>query len=222
VLRLDDRGVGGSEPGPPTATTADFADDIRAAVAWLRTHEDIDSARVGLVGHSEGGIIAPMVAATDRRLRAIVLIAAPAKTGREIIAFQRRDAIDRDSTRTPAQRDSLVAEGTRAADSLFAQSAWMQFFRNYDPIPTARRVRTRTLILQGETDRQVTPDQARTLAIAMRAAGNGRVTLRTFPRLNHLLIDDPSGDPRGYTALHPQRVRKDFLGVLADWLASTL
>lgn len=222
VLRLDDRGVGGSDPGPPTATTADFANDIRAAVAWLRARADIDSARVGLVGHSEGGSIAPMVAATDRRLRAIVLIAAPAKTGREIIAFQRRAAIDHDSTRTPAQRDSLFVESTRAADSLFTQSAWMQFFRDYDPVPTARRVRTRTLILHGETDRQVTADQARALAIAMRAAGNARVTLRTFPRLNHLLIDDPSGDPRGYIALHPQRVRKDLLGVLADWLAGTL
>jgi alpha-beta hydrolase superfamily lysophospholipase len=222
VLRLDDRGVGGSDAGPPTATTADFADDIRAAVAWLRAREDVDSTRVGLVGHSEGGIIAPMVAATDRRIRAIVLIAAPAKTGREIMAFQRRDAIQHDSTRTQTQRDSLFALSTQASDSLIDKSPWMRFFRDYDPLPTARRVRARTLILQGETDRQVSPDQARTLANAMRAAGNARVTLRTFPRLNHLLIDDPSGDPRGYTALHPQRVRKDFLGALANWLAVSL
>jgi uncharacterized protein len=163
-----------------------------------------------------------MVAATDRRLRAIVLIAAPAKTGREIMAFQRRDAIQHDSTRTQAQRDSLFALSTRISDSLIDQSPWARFFRDYDPLPTARRVRARTLILQGETDRQVTPDQARTLASAMRTGGNARVTLRTFPRLNHLLIDDPSGDPRGYTALHPQRIRKDLLGALTDWLVVSL
>ena len=65
VLRLDDRGVGGSDIGPPTATTADFADDIRAGVAYLRARPEIDTMRIGLVGHSEGGDIAPMVAATD-------------------------------------------------------------------------------------------------------------------------------------------------------------
>jgi Dipeptidyl aminopeptidases/acylaminoacyl-peptidases len=60
VLRLDDRGVGGSDAGPAAATSSDFADDVRAAVAWLRARPEIDPTRVGLVGHSEGAIIAPM------------------------------------------------------------------------------------------------------------------------------------------------------------------
>src|SRR4051812_42695249 len=56
VLRLDDRGAG-SDAGPSTVTTADFANDIRAAVSWLRSRPEIDPARIGLVGHSEGGTI---------------------------------------------------------------------------------------------------------------------------------------------------------------------
>jgi hypothetical protein len=56
----------------------------------------------------------------------------------------------------------------------------------------------------------------------MRAAGNQRVTLRMFPRMNHLMLDDPSGDPRGYATLSTKTLRRDMLGVLADWLARTL
>jgi dipeptidyl aminopeptidase/acylaminoacyl peptidase len=222
VLRLDDRGVGGSSAGPPTATSADFADDIRAAVAWLRARPEIDPARVGLVGHSEGGMIAPMIAATDPRLGAIALLAGTASRGRDIIAAQRRYLLDADTTLSPARRDSLFAAGAKEADSAFAAPGWMRFFADHDPLVTARRVRAPVLILQGETDRQVPVAEAQRLAAALRAGGNRRVTLRTFPRMNHLLVEDPSGDPRSYTRLPSYEVRSDLLGVLADWLARTL
>jgi alpha-beta hydrolase superfamily lysophospholipase len=222
VLRLDDRGVGGSDAGPPTATSADYADDVRAALAWLRARPDVDPARLGLVGHSEGGIIAPMVAATDARLRGVVLIAGIASRGRELLEAQRRYLFGRDTTMSPARRDSLMAVASHEADSAFRAPGWLHFFADYDPLPTARRVRAPTLVLQGETDRQVPPAEARAIAAAMRAAGNRRVTLRTFPRMNHLMVDDPSGDPLAYRALPNLRVRKDFLGALADWLTHTL
>ena len=222
VLRLDDRGIGGTDAGPATATSADYADDIRAAVAWLRARADVDPSRVGLVGHSEGGIIAPMLAATDTNLRAIVLVAGTAKTGRAISAYQRRSAIEHDAAIAPAMRDSAMAMSDRAVETLFAAPGWFHFFAGYDPLPTARQVRMPALILQGETDRQVTSEQADALAGAMRAGGNRQVTLRTFPRMNHLLLEDTSGDPGGYRTLSSYAVRRDFLGVLADWLARTL
>ena len=68
----------------------------------------------------------------------------------------------------------------------------------------------------------MTPDQAAALASAMRAGGNRNVTLRTFPRMNHLMLDDASGDSRGYARLASHAVRHDSLGVLADWLTRTL
>ena len=222
VLRLDDRGVGGSSQGPLTATSADFADDIRAALAWLRTRADIDPARLGLVGHSEGGMIAPMIAVTDPALRAMVLVAAPAKTGRAISSYQRRYLIEHEPSIPVAKRDSVFAETEKAVEVASAAPGWINFIMSYDPLVAARHVRTPTLVLQGETDTQVTPEQAGTLAAAMRAGGNRRVTLRTFPRMNHLMLDDPSGDKGGYGKLPSYAVRRDFLGVLADWLASTL
>lgn len=222
VLRLDDRGVGGSDPGPATATSADFADDIRAALAWLRTRPDVDSRRLGVVGHSEGGVIAPMVAATDTTLRAVVIIAGTASRGDSILEMQRRYLLSRDTALTPAKRDSLMKLADAAADSAYREPGWLHFFVTYEPLPTARKVRAPTLILQGENDHQVPASEARTLATAMRAAGNTHVTLRTFPRMNHLLVEDPVGNPLAYTELKDFHVRKDLLGTLADWLVATM
>jgi alpha-beta hydrolase superfamily lysophospholipase len=222
VLRLDDRGVGASDIGPLTATSADLADDVRTALAWLRTRPEIDSTRLGLVGHSEGGIIAPMVAATESRVRGIALIAGMASTGRKISEYQIRYLFSRDTTLARAQRDSLLALALRQSDSAYATPGWLRWIGDHDPLPTARRVRVPTLILQGETDRQVPAADAARLAAAMRAAGNRRVTVRTFPRMNHLMLDDPSGDVRGYGSLPGYHVRKDLLGALADWVARTL
>src|SRR6185369_16052339 len=79
VLRVDDRGVGKSTgvQSLANATSADFADDVRAQIEYLRHRGDIDPRRIALVGHSEGGMIAPMVAASDPQIAAIVLMAAP-------------------------------------------------------------------------------------------------------------------------------------------------
>jgi len=156
------------------------------------------------------------------RIHKTINIAAPAERGRLILAEQQRVLLGADSTMSSAQRDSALAHAARLTDSLAAVPGWMQWFVRYDPLPAARRVHTPVLILQGETDRQVPAAQATTLAEAMRAAGNQRVTLRIFPRMNHLMLDDPSGDPRGYASLPTKTVRRDMLGALADWLAQML
>ncbi|MFM7075732.1 MAG: alpha/beta hydrolase family protein [Planctomycetaceae bacterium] len=88
VLRYDDRGVGGSSGDVAAATTADFAADAGAAVDWLRGQPGIDPARIAVVGHSEGGIIAAMLGATRRDLAAIVLLAGTAVDGRRILLSQ--------------------------------------------------------------------------------------------------------------------------------------
>lgn len=92
----------------------------------------------------------------------------------------------------------------------------------YDPIPTARRVRVPVLILQGETDVQVTPEQADTLALAIRSNGNSDVTVHNFSDVNHLLLPDPGGWSAGYSSLPSKKVSRDVLGVIADWLKDRL
>jgi pimeloyl-ACP methyl ester carboxylesterase len=90
VLRYDKRGAGGSTGRSPDVTTADFAVDARAAVAFLRTRTDIDPSRVGLIGHSEGGAIAPMVAADDPKIAFVVMMAGPGVPGDELLVAQNR------------------------------------------------------------------------------------------------------------------------------------
>ena len=222
VLRLDDRGAGGSDLGPRGATSADFADDVRAGLAYLRTRPDIDGDRLALVGHSEGGMIAPMVAATDPKLRAIVLMAGPAHTGRAILKYQQEYAADSMFHLTGTQRDSALRDMAGKLDSAAVAEPWMHFFLDYDPIATAKRVKQPVLVLQGATDRQVTPGQAGELAAAFRAGGNTDVTMRAFPSTDHLFLADPVGNPSGYGRLPSKHVRADVLGTLTDWLVARL
>jgi len=97
VLRCDDRGVGESTGDFGTATTADFASDVRAKLRFLRGDERIDHDRIGLIGHSEGGLKAIHAAARDgehehRAINYIVLLGSPGVPGDEILMFQQRRA----------------------------------------------------------------------------------------------------------------------------------
>jgi len=88
VLRVDDRGVGDSGGDPRLATTEDFAGDVLAGVRFLAAQEGIDAGAIGLVGHSEGGIIAPMVAARSDEVAYIVLLAGTGLPGLDIMVMQ--------------------------------------------------------------------------------------------------------------------------------------
>ena len=236
TVRFDDRGVGesGGLDGVSSATSADFADDVRSVVAWLGRRPDIDTARIALVGHSEGGMIAPMIAAGSPtlsgvasgapipRVRALALLAGPAYTGRRIMLFQNEQAIAAAPRLTEAQRDSVRRTVPAGLDALAKSNRWMGYFMSHDPLLTAKRVKQPVLILQGDTDHQITPEQADTLAAAFRAGGNRAVTVKHFPATNHLMLPDPSGVASGYGGLKDTHVRREVLGALADWLVLTL
>lgn len=224
TLRCDDRGKDASTGDPAIATTVDLAGDTRAQLAWLRSRPEINPAKVALVGHSEGGIIGPMVGAEDRRLAALVILAGPAKVGSEILRDQARWPVLSQKDLSPAERTARLAaaDSSIRADSS-AAGAWFQWFYHYDPIPTARRVTQPTLILHGALDRQVSSGQADTLARAIRAGGNRRVTVQVFPGLNHLFLPSPTdGSSSEYTSLTDARVPARVLEVMASWLQRML
>lgn len=93
VLRFDDRGVGESEGDFATATSADFATDVEAAVHFLKKHDRINAKKIGLAGHSEGGMIAPMVASENKNVAFIVLLAGPGVSGDELLLKQSYDIL---------------------------------------------------------------------------------------------------------------------------------
>jgi pimeloyl-ACP methyl ester carboxylesterase len=89
VLRYDDRGVGGSKgKGVNESTTEDFAGDVIAAVEYLKTRDNINPSQIGLMGHSEGGIVAPLAASKSGSIAFIVLMAGTGVNGYEIIKEQ--------------------------------------------------------------------------------------------------------------------------------------
>ena len=115
VLRFDERGVGASTGDFAQATTEDFARDAEAAVAYLQGHPEIDADQIGFVGHSEGGLIAPMVAARSDEVAFLVLLAAPGVTGEEILYAQKALI-----ARAQGISDSLIQADRALHEKLFA------------------------------------------------------------------------------------------------------
>ena len=88
VLRVDDRGVGGSDAGPPTANSADYVRDVLAGIRYLKKRPEIDPHHIGLLGHSEGGMIAPAAAVASRDISFIIMLAGPGVPGDEVVLKQ--------------------------------------------------------------------------------------------------------------------------------------
>jgi pimeloyl-ACP methyl ester carboxylesterase len=88
VLRYDDRGTAKSTGKFATATSDDFADDALAGLEFLKTRKEVDSKKIGIAGHSEGGLIAPMCAAKSKDVAFIVLLAGTGVSGAELLPIQ--------------------------------------------------------------------------------------------------------------------------------------
>jgi pimeloyl-ACP methyl ester carboxylesterase len=115
VLRYDKRGVGASTGDYSVATSTDFAADADAAASFLAAQPKIDARHVGLVGHSEGGIVGPMVARSDPHIAFVVLMAGPGVNGDTIIMAQVR-AILVASGAPPAMVEEQTAKQRRILD----------------------------------------------------------------------------------------------------------
>ena len=120
VLRMDDRGTGASGGVFKGATSWDFAEDARAGLAYLRTRTELDATRLAVAGHSEGAVIAPMVANREPTLRAIVLLAGVAHPARSALHFQIANMIQHDTSLHGAQRDSALAAVPACIDTMSA------------------------------------------------------------------------------------------------------
>ncbi|PSQ76806.1 MAG: hypothetical protein BRD35_05480 [Bacteroidetes bacterium QH_7_62_13] len=110
VLRFDERGVGQSDGTQNGATSADLAGDVTAAVDALARREDVASGEIGIIGHSEGGLIAPMVATQTDDVAFLVLLAAPGLPGDAILADQLKRRIQREGAN---QRTQALQRGTQ-------------------------------------------------------------------------------------------------------------
>lgn len=114
VLRFDDRGTGESTGDFKAAITSDFASDAEAAIKFLQTRKEINPKKIGLIGHSEGGIIAPMVASESKAVSFIVLLAGTGIPGNELLLMQ-KELIERAS----GVSDAEIEKGQRINSGAF-------------------------------------------------------------------------------------------------------
>lgn len=247
VLRYDDRGVGGSGGGTPDDTTADFASDAAAALAYLRSRPEIDTHRIGLIGHSEGGVIAPLVAQAGGEPAWIVMLAGPAVSGGDILVEQQR-RLATAAGATPAQVESGNA----------VQRALMNAItRNKDDAAGAARETEAILVAAGQPQAQaqaavrplvspwyrwfVAHDPGAALArvkapllaiyggkdLQVPADQNAPVLARVMPAaqivvlpdLNHLLQTAVTGAPAEYGTIE-ETVDPEALKTVVDWVVA--
>lgn len=119
VLRYDDRGVGQSKGDFATATSADLATDVESAIAYLKTRKEINPNKIGLLGHSEGGLISYMVAAKTTDVNFIVSLAGPGLSGYDIILLQ-TELINKANGKNPAELEKELAFLKQSLDMVVA------------------------------------------------------------------------------------------------------
>ena len=220
VLRVDDRGIGKSTGDNAKFTSFDKADDVRSEVAWLRAQPGIDPKRIMLVGYSEGGLIAPMVAATDPSIAGVITLAGPGVPGMEVARYQVEQPILKDPRIPEADREKEFAK--QLEDALKDLSAHENSFLTIDPIQYDRQVRCPALIIQGGADATVPVRSAQRIASAMRDGGNTDVTVRIYPGVSHSLLPDPGGLSAGWAALPAFLTTPDLLDDLTRWSVARL
>jgi uncharacterized protein len=234
VLRYDKR----TQVAPQRFSGGDFTveeeviADALAAVAVLRARPEIDPARIFVVGHSLGAMLAPRIAERDPRIAGLVLLAAPAIHLEDAVMRQSRYLASLDGTpdgETEAalaalehQRDRikrLAAEPDDAAPLMLnlPRRYWLDL-NGYDAIASARRIGQPLLIAQGDADYQVTPEDD--FARWREAFGeDGRARLILYPGLSHLFM--PAGDrpgPADYAKAG--HVADALIADVADWIAT--
>jgi len=151
VLRYDKRGVGGSTGDYDTATTAEFMSDADAAVTWLETQPQVDPHHIGVLGHSEGGIIAPAVAAKDKSIAFVVMIAGPGIRGDKL--FELQSALTAKAYGAP---DDYIAKR-----KVFDQTLYQAIISA--PTDAGALERAKTLVAQAVANKIVDPAEADTL-----------------------------------------------------------
>lgn len=243
VLRVDDRGVGGTGGVLADAKYDELAGDVAAGLAYLRSRPDIKADQVGLLGHSEGGYLAPYVAMMQQhKPDFVILMAGPAVSGRDVL-IEQNELILRAAGASQQQIDDQVAFITRYADLIiagdFAQAQDLAKARvselggsaqqapdianentrsllSYDPSPTLSALTVPVLAVYGGLDLQVPPEQSEPVLRHL-VAGNPDATVQTFQYLNHLMQPATSGLPTEYATIETT-IDPVVLDLYVSWL----
>jgi hypothetical protein len=234
VLRYDKRAVGQSGGRAERATLHDYAEDVIAAVKWLRKRDDVDDNRITVAGHSEGGAVAMLAANKEEDdIDALVLMAAPGTRGSQLILEQQQHGLDllkasdqeRKEKVDVQQRIQMAVltgvgwEGLPPEYRKTADTPWFKSLLEFDPARAMKDVPQPILIIQGDLDKQVFPHHADKLAELARARKRKvAVEVLHLPGVNHLLVRATTGEVSEYATLKVKQVVPDVAAKIADFL----
>jgi pimeloyl-ACP methyl ester carboxylesterase len=176
VLRVDDRGVGGSTGSDVAATSEDFISDALAGVEFLKSHKDINPKQIGLLGHNEGGLIAAMTAVKSRDVAFVVMLAGPGLPGNEVLNQQAQATLKAD-----AAPESLRVYQRTLQERMFAV---VQEERDN----AAAEKKLRRVVLE-ETARL--SDRDKKVVESIKAGVEGQIKLMVSPWFRFYLTFDP-------------------------------
>jgi len=245
VLRYDDRGVGKSTGDRLQATSVDFSDDAEGGLDFLAKRKDIDPKRIGFAGHSEGGLIAPMIAVRRPETAFIVLMAGSGVDGEQILYEQGQAVLKAQSAteqRLAAQRQIQekmfgIVKAERDPEAAAAKlkevlgsspaveqsirnvnSMWFRYFLTYNPQPVLEKVKCPVLALNGSLDTQVVASQnLPAIEAALKKGGNADFEIALMPGLNHLMQTAKTGGVGEYGQIE-ETVAPAALDRIAGWL----
>ncbi len=236
VLRVDDRGAGDSKGPTSGMSYDDLVEDARACLQFLFKHKDVDPTKVSLIGHSEGGVTAPILAAEEPRILAIALMAS---TGRPLadVMMDQNDAALENSGVTGEEKKKQLAQIRAIFDRIATDEViepesvpkdlrqvlqmlpWLRSHARQDPSKNITKVTCPILILQGGKDFQVSPEKdAKPLVEALSAAGHPNYEMQLFPELDHLFKKAPGKKSQFADYLTDRPIDSGFLFVLTAWL----
>ena len=210
TLRYDDRATGASVGGDvKNATTEDFMRDAEAGLDFLRRQKAFS--KVGLLGHSEGGAIAFMLAAR-KKTDFIVSLAGPGVKGDTLLVEQGNRIMQLSGTPV-----TMTVEQYRQQPEV-QQMRWLQWFIDYDPSADIRKSRCPVFALNGDRDCQVISSQNLT-AIRQLLPKSKKNLIKEYPSLNHLFQHCTTGLPTEYSDIE-ETISPEVLSDIAQWINS--
>jgi pimeloyl-ACP methyl ester carboxylesterase len=236
VVRYDRRGSGQSGGRPESATLQDFAEDARAVVRWLASRRDLDSRRIALVGHGQGAWVGLLAASREKRIAAVVSIAAAASTGVQFTLEQQRQTLAR--TNAPeSERVSKIELQEKIHAAVMTGRGWegvptelrrradtplFQSILSFDPARVVDDVRQPLLFLHGELDREVPVMHLDQIAnLARKESKSKSIEAVAVRGVNHLLVPASTGEVSEYVSLQNRTISKDATASIASWLLRT-
>ncbi|MBQ8061298.1 MAG: alpha/beta hydrolase [Bacteroidales bacterium] len=214
TLRYDDRGTGASKGDASGATTEDFMEDAVSGLNLLKGKKKFS--KVGVIGHSEGGGIAFMLASRGQ-VDFLVSLAGPGVQGDSILLLQNINALRKAGfPMTPTKEQ--IRESIKAQNN-----PWLDFFIDYDPASDIRRILVPALILNGEKDTQVEaavniPAIEENLPRGGRGKFVARKTeIKVYPDLNHLFQHCTTGQSEEYKQIE-ETISEEVLSDIAAWI----